>query len=111
MALSAKYQQFLAHPTAEALAPGAAIHYLPSTTTIDEPAAIIKHLNAQTQQLKKKENFLNVIQGDNSLCVEAETTLGFLVGGGTYLPGLDGNFLSDRTVTLPVVSHPRPAQL
>lgn len=103
MALTSKYQQFLARPTQEALAPGAAINYLPSLTTITEPAVIIKHLNAQTQQLKKKENFLNVVYGDYSICVEAETTIDFINGGGTFLPGLDDNFLADRTVTLPVV--------
>lgn len=103
MPLSASYQRFLAQPTAEALAPDAAIHYLPSSSSINEPPAILKHLSAQAQQLKKKENFLNVIEGDNSLCVEAETTLEFQTGGGTYLPGLDDNFLADRTVTIPVV--------
>lgn len=104
MALASVYQQFLVRPSADALAPGAAINYLPSLTTITEPAAIIKHLGAQAQQLKKKENFLNVVHGDYSICAETETTLNFVTGGGTYLPGLDDNFLADKTVTIPVVS-------
>lgn len=103
MTLQAKYQQFLARPSLDVCAPGAALHYIPTTVTITEPAAIIKHLNAQEQQLKKKENFLNVIEGPTSICVESETTISFAGGGGTFLPGLDDNFLADRTVSLPVV--------
>ena len=95
MALQAKYKLFLAHPTADALAVDAAINYIPTLTTINEPAPILKHLTAQDQQLKKKnEKFLNAIEDGESLCVEAETTLQFLFGGGTYLPGLADHFLA-----------------
>ena len=103
MALRAKYEAYLARPSMDALAPGAALHYIPTTVTITEPAAILKHLTAQEQQLKKKENFLNVVEGPDSMCAETETTFQFDGGGGTYLPGLDENFLVDRTVSLPVV--------
>ncbi len=105
MALQSKYEQFLAAPKAEALASNASIHYIPTLCTITEPAPILKHLSAQDQQLKKEEEkFVHVVGGDHKLCVETETTLEFLFGGGTYLPGMDDNFLTDRKVTLPIVS-------
>jgi len=105
MALQSKYEQFLAAPKAEALASNASIHYIPTLCTITEPAPILKHLSAQDQQLKKEEEkFVHVVEGDHKLCVETETTLEFLYGGGTYLPGMDDNFLTDRKVTLPIVS-------
>ena len=103
MALQMKYQEFLSRPTTDALAPGASLHYIPTAVTITEPAAILKHFATQNQQLKKKENFLNVTEGPNGICAETETTIQFEGGGGTFLPGLDDNFLADRTVSLPVV--------
>lgn len=107
MALRAKYQQYLAHPSEDAFAPNASLHYVSSLTSICEPAAIIRHLKAQEQQLKTKSNFLNAFESHNSLCVEAETTLQFEEGGGTYLPGLEEYLLFDKVVTLPVVSLPQ----
>lgn len=107
MALSAKYQSFLSAPVAGALAPDASINYVPTTTTVAEPAAILKHLAAQGKLLKTKaEKVLSAIESSNGLCLDVETTLEFNTGGGAYLPGLDDNFLSDRTVTFPVVRAP-----
>ena len=103
MALQSKYHQYLSRPNVDAFAPGASLVYVPTSVTITGPAAIIKHHSAQEQQLKRKENFLNVVEGSSSICVESETTILFDGGGGTYLPGLDENFLIDRTVSLPIV--------
>jgi hypothetical protein len=44
-----------------------------------------------------------VVEGTNALAVEVHTTLELLSGGGSYLPGLDDNFLADRIVTFPIV--------
>lgn len=104
MALQAKYQRYLSNPSQEALAPNASLHYVSSLTSLHGPAAIIKHLAAQQQLLKTKNNFLNAFESDNSLCVEAETTVQFGDGGGTYLPGVEDNFLFDKTATIPIVS-------
>lgn len=104
MALQAKYQRYLANPTADALAANAAINYIPTLSTINGSATILKHLRVQGEQLtKKSETFLNVVESANSLCVETETTLEFLYGGGTYLPGMDDNFLADKVVTMMIV--------
>ncbi|KAF2088091.1 hypothetical protein K490DRAFT_40292 [Saccharata proteae CBS 121410] len=104
MALSAKYQQFLGAPQQDALADKATINYITTLTTVAEPAAILKHLSAQSKLLtKKEEKVLGEVEGANGLTLEVETTLEFVNGGGAYLPGLDDNFVSDRTVTFPVV--------
>ena len=105
MSLSTIYKNFLRSPTEGALAPDAALHYISTLSTFHDAAGVVKHLNKQQEILKKKkESILNTIEGNNSVCLEVETTLEFVNGGGAYLPGLDDNFLADRTVTLPIVS-------
>lgn len=104
MSLRAIYTAYLAAPSTGAFAEGASINYIPTLTTINEPTAILRHLAAQQKLLKKKsERIVSAIEGPSGLCVETETTIEFLSGGGAILPGLDDNFLSDRTVTLPIV--------
>ncbi|KAF2146620.1 uncharacterized protein K452DRAFT_219039 [Aplosporella prunicola CBS 121167] len=104
MALSAKYQQFLGAPAVELLSAQASINYITTLTTVANPAAILKHLTAQGKLLtKKNERILNTIEGSDSLCLEVETTLELVAGGGAFLPGLDDNFISDRTVVFPIV--------
>jgi acetyl esterase/lipase len=104
MALQATYKQFLAAPNTSFLSPDASIHYITTLVTFNGASAIIKHLNGQVHDLKKKEEkFLDVVEGANALAVEVHTTIEFVSGGGSYLPGLDDNFLADHTVTLPIV--------
>lgn len=105
MALQAVYKQFLAVPNSSALAQNASLHYITTTTSFHGPTEVIKHLNAQRNHIKKnKEDFLNVIEGQNALAVQTELTLEFLDDGGSYLPGLDDQFLSDRIVYVSIVS-------
>jgi hypothetical protein len=58
---------------------------------------------------KKEEKILDAVEASNALVVEVETTMEFVTSGGAYLPGLDDNFLADRTVTLPIVCFPHPS--
>lgn len=100
------YLSFLSSPTASALAPHAALHYITTTTSIQEPEAIIKHLQAQDKVVKKKaETILNVITTENAIVVETETSLEFVRGGGTFLPNMDDNMLVDSLATIPIVSN------
>lgn len=104
MALQAAYQQFLAAPKESALASNASLNYITTLTTLNSSAAIIKHLGIQSHDLKKKEEkLLDAVESANALAVEVHTTVEFVTGGGSYLPGLDDNFLADRVVTFPVV--------
>ncbi|KAJ4345275.1 uncharacterized protein N0V89_011405 [Didymosphaeria variabile] len=105
MSLSATYKAFLASPSSGALADNASLHYITTLTTINDAPAIIKHFTVQEKLLKQKEHkVLNAIESANGgLCVDLQVTIEFVQGGGAYLPGLDDNFVSDRTVTFPMV--------
>ncbi|KAL9128802.1 MAG: hypothetical protein Q9217_002583 [Psora testacea] len=104
MSLKEAYKGYLKNPTVEALSDNASLHYISTLTTINTSTAIAKHNAAHKKILRKKEeNILSCIEGRDALCVDIETTLEFLSSGGAYLPGLDDNFVSDRTVTFPVV--------
>ncbi|KAF2729673.1 hypothetical protein EJ04DRAFT_588341 [Polyplosphaeria fusca] len=104
MTLAAQYKAFLANPSAEALADTASLHYITTLTSINDPAPIIKHLSVQEKLLKKKEEkVIGTVEGGDSLCLDVETTLEFVSGGGAYLPGLDDNFVADRIVTFPMI--------
>lgn len=104
MSLQAVYKQFLAAPNSALLASNASLHYITTLVTINGSSEIIKHLNNQTRELKKKEEkYLDVVEGADALAVELHTTIEFVFGGGAYLPGLDDNFLADRVVTFPIV--------
>ena len=102
--MSSTYKQFLAAPNSSLLAPNATLHYVTTTTSFNGATDIIKHFSSLRNQLKKKmESPLEVIEGQNATAIEVETTLEFSTSGGPYLPGLDDNFLADRTVYLPIV--------
>ncbi|KAI6782238.1 uncharacterized protein J7T54_002475 [Emericellopsis cladophorae] len=100
---AATYKQFLALPTTSVLDDKASLHYVTTTTSISGATEIVKHLTAIHKQLKKKqEDILTEVEGQDKLALEVDTVIEFLISGGPYLPGLDDNFLSDRTVYLPV---------
>ncbi|KAI1807685.1 hypothetical protein F4811DRAFT_505609 [Daldinia bambusicola] len=104
MALAAVYKQFLTAPNSSQLADDASLHYVTTTSSYRGSADILKHLNAMTKQLKKKKiEFLSVIEGRNAIAAEVDTVLEFVISGGPYLPGLDDNFLADRTVYIHIM--------
>jgi hypothetical protein len=104
MTLRDSYAAFLANPSTGALAGTATLHYITTLTSIKDATAIIKHLSVQEKLLKKKQQkILDAIEGQHALSVDVDTTIEFQNGGGAYLPGLDDNFVSDRTVTFPMV--------
>ncbi|KAL0939331.1 uncharacterized protein CTRU02_205941 [Colletotrichum truncatum] len=102
--MSATYRQFLTAPNSSLLAPNATLLYITTTTSYNGPTDIIKHLNTLRNQVKKKkEDILDVVEGRDAIAAEIETSLEFVTSGGVYLPGLDDNFLADRTVHLPIM--------
>lgn len=99
------YESFLNRPDASALAPNASLHYITTTTSINESTAIIKHLQAQDKLIKKKsETVINTVASGNAIVLETETVLEFVRGGGAILPNMDDNMLVDSIVTIPFVS-------
>lgn len=102
--MASVYTAFLQSPSTAALASDASINYINTTTTINEPTGILKHLAAQQKQVEKKqEKVISTVEGPNSLCLETQTTLKFNTGGGAYLPGIDENLLDEKEVTIPLI--------
>lgn len=100
---NAAYTQFMKAPNPSLLSSAATINYITTHTSISEPAAIIKHLNAQEKQVVKlNQKTIHAIESQDglSLCLELECTLRFENGGGVYLPKMDDNLLDEKTVTL-----------
>ena len=104
MSLKAVYERFLADPNSAVLSPDVSLNYVTTTTAIQRADVVISHLSSQKRIVKRKsDKILNSIEGQGSLCLDVETTLEFVSGGGAYLPSLDDNFLIDRLVTFPMV--------
>ncbi|KAL8823554.1 MAG: hypothetical protein Q9191_005749 [Dirinaria sp. TL-2023a] len=102
--LKAAYQSFLSNPDGAPLNDEASLDYITTLTTIKSRAAVVKHFAAHQKVLKKKEEkILSAVEGNDALCLEIETTLEFLIGGGAYLPGVEENFLADRVVIFPII--------
>ncbi|PSK55749.1 hypothetical protein B9Z65_4627 [Elsinoe australis] len=102
--MASVYQAFLRSPRLDQLASNASIHYITTTTSIQSPEAIIKHLEAHSRQVEKKEEkILNTTEASNGVCLETETVLEFKRGGSVILPGIDTNMLMDVTVVCPMV--------
>ncbi|KAG7293073.1 hypothetical protein NEMBOFW57_003119 [Staphylotrichum longicolle] len=103
MALQAAYKRFLAAPNSSDLADNASLHYVTTTSSFSGATEIIKHLGSVRNKIKKKkEDALFAIENQHALALEVDTALEFVTSGGPYLPGMDDNFLADRTVTLAV---------
>lgn len=103
--MASVYKQFLASPSSSYLADRASLHYVTTTTSVYGSTEIIKHLNTLQKQVKiKKQDLLNLVDGQSVIAAEFDTVLEFQTSGGAYLPGLDDNFLSDRVAYLSIVS-------
>ncbi|XHG03333.1 hypothetical protein AWENTII_006644 [Aspergillus wentii] len=105
MSLKDLYQRFLADPRSVPVAADISLIYVTTTTRVDKADFVVNHLIKQQQKVveKKSEKVIDVVEGPDSLCLDVETTLEFLSGGGAYLPSIDDNFLADRVVTFPTI--------
>ncbi|RAH66247.1 uncharacterized protein BO66DRAFT_186661 [Aspergillus aculeatinus CBS 121060] len=104
MSLKDVYSRFLTNPKSVPLATDASLVYITTTTKVDGDAAIVSHFSKQQRIVKtKSETILDAFESTNSLCLDIETTLEFVSGGGAYLPQLDDNFLADHVATFPTV--------
>ncbi|EAW15210.1 uncharacterized protein ACLA_058720 [Aspergillus clavatus NRRL 1] len=104
MSLKSVYQKFLANSRSASLAADASLIYITTTTQFDGADAVVSHLTKQESIVKRKSaEIIGAIESSDSLCLDVETTLEFVSGGGAYLPSLDDNFLADRVATFPTV--------
>ena len=108
MSLLDTYKTFLGLPTTSSLllADEVSLHYIPTLTTVHGAAEVVKQLSLKELK-KKEETVMNTVGDLHTLVLEIETTVEFMSGGGAYLPGLDGNFLTDRVAIFPVVGGVR----
>ncbi|KAI9756148.1 MAG: hypothetical protein M4579_003961 [Chaenotheca gracillima] len=102
MSLAALYQSFLAAPATAPLAEDATLEYITTLITIADAAKIVRHVTSRDLK-KQNEKIVDVVEGQSALFVQVETTIEFVSSGGAYLPGMDDNFLTDHTVTFPVM--------
>ena len=107
MSLAAVYERFIASPNPLNLAENASLHYIPTLTTHSQPGPIIRHLESQNKNVVsiKSAKTISVVEGQNAVVVEVDTTMEFVSGGGAYLPGLE-NFVADKIATIPIVCMP-----
>ena len=105
MSLKAIYERFLSSPNPLSLAESASLHYITTLKSFTQSGPIVRHLESQNKNVvrKKSEKIVSAVEGHDAIALEVDTTLEFTSGGGCYLPGLE-NFVTDRIVTLPVVS-------
>ncbi|KAG5974221.1 hypothetical protein E4U55_008278 [Claviceps digitariae] len=102
--MASVYRQFLASPSSSYLSDKASLHYVTTTTSVYGPTEIIKHLNTLQKQVRiKKQELLNLVDGQSVIAAEVDTALEFQTSGGAYLPGLEDNFLSDRVAYLSII--------
>jgi hypothetical protein len=97
--MASVYKQFINAPNSSLLADDATLHYVTTTTTFTGATDIIKHLNTLQKQVKKKQqDVINTVEDQSSAVLEVDNIFEFVTSGGVYLPGLDDNFVADRTV-------------
>ncbi|KAF3928224.1 hypothetical protein AA313_de0207097 [Arthrobotrys entomopaga] len=103
--LTKLYTEFLANPKKEVLHAQAGLHYVGSTSnSYQSNIAIVGHLQKEGLYYNKKEQkVLSSVESANSIAVEFSNVIEFTNGGGALLPGLDDNFVTDQTVTFPMV--------
>lgn len=104
MSLAQTYERFLASPNPLNLAEDASLHYIPTLKSFSQQGPIVRHLEDQNKNVVriKSNKRLNAVEGASSIALETETTLEFVSGGGSYLPGLE-SFILDAVATLPMV--------
>lgn len=106
MSLQNQYQRFLASPSSNRsfIHDNASFHYITSGVSINSADAIVKNLQVEGREINKHvEKVISSVATADSLALEVETQFEFVASGGSFLPGLDDNFITDHTVTFPLV--------
>jgi hypothetical protein len=105
MSLAETYERFLASPNPLHLTTDVSLHYIPTLKSFNEQGPVIRHLESQHKNVVKIKSTktISVVEGPNSIALETDTTIEFISGGGSYLPGVD-SFIFDMTATFPIVS-------
>ncbi|KAK9312519.1 hypothetical protein V1522DRAFT_366676 [Lipomyces starkeyi] len=97
------YVTFLNSPQATHLLPNARVTYVTSSQVFDGTEAILSNAILNARHVKKSEKIISTHIASNSIVLETVTTIEFVNGTGSYVTGLDKNFVVDNTVILPVI--------
>ncbi|KAK9353200.1 hypothetical protein V1523DRAFT_411781 [Lipomyces doorenjongii] len=97
------YVTFLNSPQATHLLPNARVTYVTSSQVFDGPEDILSNAILNARHVKKSEKIISTHIASNSIVLETVTTIEFVNGTGSYVTGLDKNFVVDNTVILPVI--------
>ncbi|KAK9235636.1 hypothetical protein V1525DRAFT_409308 [Lipomyces kononenkoae] len=97
------YLAFLKSPQADQLLPNARITYVTSAQTFRGADAILSNAILNARHVKKSEKVISTHIASDSIVFETVTTIEFVNGTGSYVTGLDKNFVVDNTVILPVI--------
>ncbi|KAK6505519.1 hypothetical protein TWF481_007414 [Arthrobotrys musiformis] len=103
--LTKLYSEFIVSPKRDILHDQAGLHYIGSTgNSFQSGDAIINHLKREAGWYTKKEQkVLSSVETHTSVVLEISNVIEFTNGGGMLLPNLDDNFVTDQTVSLPIV--------
>ncbi|KAJ8097913.1 hypothetical protein POJ06DRAFT_260455 [Lipomyces tetrasporus] len=97
------YKAFLQSPQDTHLSGNARVTYVTSGQAFDGPDAIISNAILNARHLKKSEKITSTHIGSDSIVLETVTTIEFVNGTGSYVTGLDKNFVVNNTVVLPII--------
>ncbi|KAK9388345.1 hypothetical protein V1515DRAFT_598583 [Lipomyces mesembrius] len=97
------YVTFLNSPQGTHLLPNARVTYVTSSQVFDGPEAILSNAILNARHVKKSEKIISTHIASDSIVLETVTTIEFVNGTGSYVTGLDKNFVVDNTVILPVI--------
>ncbi|KAK9376344.1 uncharacterized protein V1513DRAFT_440068 [Lipomyces chichibuensis] len=97
------YLIFLNSPQATHLLPNARVTYVTSSQVFDGTESILSNAILNARHVKKSEKIISTHIASDSIVLETVTTIEFVNGTGSYVTGLDKNFVVDNTVILPVI--------
>ncbi|KAK9365009.1 hypothetical protein V1509DRAFT_655822 [Lipomyces kononenkoae] len=97
------YLAFLKSPRADQLLPNARVTYVTSAQVYSGAEAILSNAILNARHVKKSEKIISTHVASDSIVFETVTTIEFVNGTGSYVTGLDKNFVVDNTVILPVI--------
>ncbi|GAO50687.1 hypothetical protein G7K_4809-t1 [Saitoella complicata NRRL Y-17804] len=97
------YDQYKSKPQASLLADDATLQYITSGVTVTGANAIITRRAKYRDEITVTENVIAKHVASESIVFEVAATITFTNGPGWLVPGIDDNFLFDKTIEIPLV--------
>ncbi|BFZ62041.1 hypothetical protein YB2330_003120 [Saitoella coloradoensis] len=97
------YDKYKSKPQASLLAEDATLQYITSGVTVTGANAIITRRAKDRDEITVTENVITKHIASDSIVFEVAATITFTNGSGWLVPGIDDNFLFDKTIEIPLV--------